>query len=320
MPAVHDRDHIAVSFAEVTKRYGATAALDGVRFQVSRGEMVAVLGPNGAGKSTAVDLMLGLRRPTAGQVSILGGPPAAAVAAGRVGAMLQAGGLPAGATVGEVVTLARRLYRRSRPLGELLAMAGLTDLARRRVQHLSGGQAQRVRLAVALAGHPQVLFLDEPTTGLDVQARRRFWDGVHAVAAEGATVLFTTHYLEEADANATRVLAVVAGRIAADGTPASIKAHLAERTVSAALAEVNPGTLLRLPGVIAVHTAGGSVQLRTRDADATIGSLFSEGLRPTGLQIEGASLEDALIALTDQATQDSQSRPAGDGHQLTQAI
>jgi ABC-2 type transport system ATP-binding protein len=303
MPAVHDRDQIAVSFAKVTKRYGATAALDAVSFQVSRGEMVAVLGPNGAGKSTAVDLMLGLRRPTAGLVTVLGGPPAAAVAAGRVGAMLQAGGLPAGATVGEVVGLARRLYGSPRPLGQLLAVAGLSDLAGRRVQHLSGGQAQRVRLAVALAGRPDVLFLDEPTVGLDPEARRSFWQGVHTVAAEGATVLFATHYLEEADANATRVLVVVAGRLAVDSTPASVKARLADKTVTATVARACPETLRRLPGVTAAHAEGSTVELRTRDADATIGALFSDGLRPSGLQIEGASLEDALIALTEQARQ-----------------
>jgi ABC-2 type transport system ATP-binding protein len=311
MPAVHDRDQIAVSFAGVTKRYGATCALDGVSFQVSQGEMVAVLGPNGAGKSTAVDLMLGLRRSTAGQVTVLGGPAAAAVAAGRVGAMLQAGGVPAGATVAEVVGLARRLYGGPRPLGQLLAMAGLTDLAGRRVQHLSGGQAQRVRLAVALAGRPEVLFLDEPTLGLDAEARRGFWQGVHTVAGEGATVLFATHYLQEADANATRVLVVVAGRLAADGTPASVKARLAEKTVKATLARACPETLRRLPGVVAARADGSAVELRTRDADATIGALFSERLRPSGLQIEGASLEDALIALTEQASQQRSAVTAG---------
>ena len=311
MPAEHAPVETAVSFADVTKRYGATIALDGLTFEIRRGEMVALLGPNGAGKSTAVDLMLGLRRPSAGQVRILGGPPAAAVAAGQVGAMLQAGGLPADATVGEVVGLARRLYGRSRPVGQLLAMAGLNGLASRRVQHLSGGQAQRVRLAVALAGHPDVLFLDEPTVGLDAEARRGFWDGVHTVAAEGATVLFATHYLDEADANATRVLVVVAGRLAADGTPASVKSRLAERTVTATLDRASPATLLTLPGVVAVHTKGTSVQLLTRDADATIGALFAEGLHPAGLQIEGASLEDALIALTEQARQDGPPVMAG---------
>ena len=190
---MHDRDQIAVSFAGVTKRYGATAALEGVSFQVSQGEMVAVLGPNGAGKSTG--------------------------------------------------------------------MAGLTDLADRRVQHLSGGQAQRVRLAVALAGRPEVLFLDEPTVGLDAEARRGFWQGVHTVAGEGATVLFATHYLQDADANATRVLVVVAGRLAADGTPASVKARLAEKTVKATLARACPETLRRLPGVVAARADGSAVEL-----------------------------------------------------------
>ena len=193
---------LAIAFDSVTKRYGPVQALAGVSFAIERGEMVALLGPNGAGKSTTVDLMLGLRRPDTGSVRILGSAPQKAVEDGRVGAMLQSGSLPERATVGEVVDLARRLYGSQRSLTALLDLAALRDLTNRRTDKLSGGQARRVQLAVALAGHPDVLFLDEPTTGLDVQSRRLFWDGVRRVASAGATVVFATHYLDEADANA----------------------------------------------------------------------------------------------------------------------
>ncbi len=293
----------AVAFTEVTKTYGPTIALDQVSFEVAPGEMVALLGANGAGKSTAVDLMLGLRQPTDGAVWVLGQTPRQAAAEGRIGAMLQDGGLPANAKVGEVIDLARRLYARRhtdpRPLVEILETAGLGGLGGRRVQHLSGGQAQRVRLAVALAGRPEVLFLDEPTVGFDVEARRRFWAVVRAAASTGVTVMFTTHYLDEVDTNAGRVVVLAAGRIVADGTPTSIKAALGERVVAATVAEVRPHQLWELPGVIGVEAAGSRVRLRSRDPDATIAALYASQLRPTDLDISGASLEDALICLAE---------------------
>lgn len=214
----------AVVFDRVTKAYGPTTALGQVSFELARGETVALLGLNGAGRSTAVDLMLGLRQSDAGTVSVLGRPARRAVAEGRVGAVLQEGGLPTGAKVGEVVDLARRLYGNRRGLSEVLEAGGLTGLAGRRVDRLSGGQAQRVRLAVALSGRPEVLFLDEPTIGFDPEARRRFWDRVRTVAAEGVTVVFTTHYLDEVDANAARVIVLADGRVVADGTPVPSRA------------------------------------------------------------------------------------------------
>jgi len=288
----------AVVFSKVSRSYGDITALDGVSFEVAVGEMVALLGPNGAGKSTTVDLMLGLRQPSAGQVKVLGCPPAHAASEGRVGAMLQDGGLPANATVGEVVDLARRLYPTSRPLAEVMVLAGLTGLEARRVDRLSGGQAQRVRLAVALAGDPKVLFLDEPTVGFDVEARRRFWAAVRGAAAQGVTVVFTTHQLEEVDANAARVLVLAAGRLVADGTTAQIKSRLSERVVTATLATVCPEQLAALPGVVDVDASGVRVRLRTQDADATVSALYRSEMGPAALNISGASLEDALIALT----------------------
>ncbi|MBP2321078.1 ABC-2 type transport system ATP-binding protein [Kibdelosporangium banguiense] len=207
-------------FEKVSFSYGSVHALTDVSFTVPTGQTVALLGANGAGKSTAVDLMLGLRRPHRGTVTVLGGQPAAAVAAGRVGAMLQTGGLPADSTVGEVVDLARCLYGKRRTLASILDLAGLTELQRRRVDRLSGGQAQRVRFAVAMAGKPDLLFLDEPTVALDFKARRQFWK---TVKSEGNTVVFATHYLDEADEYADRVIVIDRGRVVADGEPAVIK-------------------------------------------------------------------------------------------------
>src|SRR6266571_280671 len=194
----------AVAFRDVVKVYHPDIkALDHVSFDIQPGETVALLGPNGAGKSTAIDTMLGLRTPTSGEVRILGGTAAAAVAAGQIGGMLQTSGLPEGARVAELIGLFRQLYRDRRSTGELLMLAGIDDLADRRVEQLSAGQTQRVRFALALAGHPELLFLDEPTAALDVAARRHFWQSVETIARQGTTVLFATHYLEEGDADET---------------------------------------------------------------------------------------------------------------------
>jgi ABC-2 type transport system ATP-binding protein len=291
---------IAIAFDGVTKRYGPVQALAGVSFAIERGEMVALLGPNGAGKSTTVDLMLGLRRPDTGSVRVLGWVPQRAVEDGRVGAMLQRGSLPERATVREVVDLARRLYGSQRSLTALLDLAALRDLASRRTDRLSGGQARRVQLAVALAGDPDVLFLDEPTTGLDVQSRRLFWDGVRRVASAGATVVFATHYLDEADANASRVLVLAHGRVVGDGDPASIKGQLSERIVRATVDPVCVCDLRLLPGVVHASAEGNDVRLVTGDVDLTVEGLYRADIRVRNLRFEGSSLEDALVHLTSQ--------------------
>ena len=289
----------AVEFAGVTKRYGHTQALDGLSFRLETGGMVALLGRNGAGKTTAVDVMLGLHRPTSGSVRILGDSPAAAIAAGRVGAMLQRGGLTAGAKVAEIIELARRLYSGKRELSEILALAGLSELADRRVERLSGGQAQRVRFAVAMAGRPELLFLDEPTVALDVEARAQFWDAVRGVADGGATVVFATHYLEEADANADRILVLDQGKLVADGTPQSIKSHTRRSIVQATLPGIVPHRLWELPEVVDVIVhAGNSIELHTLDSDATVEALYTRGLRPRNLRVQGATLEQALLEVS----------------------
>jgi len=210
----------------VVKRYEAVTALDRASLVVRKGEAVALLGPNGAGKSTSVGGLLGLLRPDGGRVEGLGGPPGEAVSAGRVGAMLQQGALLDGLTVRELVGFVGGLYPNPLPVGEALERAGIGGLAGRRVERLSGGQAQRVRFAMAIAGNPELLFLDEPTVGLDVEGRRAFWAGVGELAAGGTTVLFATHYLEEADVNADRIVVLMGGRVVADGSPTQIKARV----------------------------------------------------------------------------------------------
>ena len=233
----------AARFDGVTKAYGETLALDDVDFDIPIGQTVALLGPNGAGKSTTIDLMLGLLSPGAGMIRTLGLQPRDAVAAGRVGAMLQSTGLPAQARVGELVEFARGLYPYPLPSASIFGRAGLSGLERRTVEHLSGGEAQRVRFALAIAGDPDLLFLDEPTVGMDVETRRAFWSDMRAFAADGRTILFATHYLDEADAIAERILVIVRGRIVADGTGASIKAMVADRTVRFTLRRDAPGAL-----------------------------------------------------------------------------
>jgi len=289
----------AVAFRDVVKVYHPDIkALDHVTFDIQPGETVALLGPNGAGKSTAIDTMLGLRAPTSGEVRILGGSPAAAVAAGQISGMLQNGGLPEGAKVSELIGLFRQLYRDRRSTTELLTLAGIADLADRRVEKLSGGQTQRVRFALALAGNAELLFLDEPTAALDVEARRHFWQSVDTIARQGATVLFATHYLEEADANATRIIVVNHGRVIADGTPAQIKAFTAIRTLRFSAQAPDPSELLKLPGVTDVVVNGDAVTVRTSDADDTLPALYALGRQIKSMEVGGGGLEEALIALT----------------------
>ena len=288
----------AIAFTGVSKRYGSVLALDQVGFTIQPGEMVALLGPNGAGKSTTVDVLLGLRQPDSGTARVLGHAPQRATRSGRVGAMLQGGSLPDRALVGELVELARQLYRSRHSLTDLLQLADLTELADRRTDRLSGGQARRVQLAVALAGDPEVLFLDEPTTGLDVQSRRLFWDGIRRAAASGTTVVFATHYLEEADTNASRILVLARGHLVADGGPATIKAQLPERIIRATISPAETSQLRALPAVIDAVIDGNEVQLRTSDPDRTLHGMYHSGAHISNLRIDGAGLEEALIHLT----------------------
>ena len=287
----------AVRLTGVTKTFGSVRAVDGLDLSIASGETVALLGPNGAGKSTTINMMLGLLAPAAGRIGIFGGSPQRAVSDGRIGAMLQDAGFVPNATVREMVDLARAVYPRPLPAEEILRIAGLTDIAGRRLDRLSGGQSQRARFAFALAGNPDLLVLDEPTSAMDVASRQAFWAAMRAYAAGGKTILFATHYLEEADDFADRVIVVAGGRIIADGTGAQIKKVVGGRTVSFGLAGTG-GADLWLPGVSAVDIRGDRAFLRSDDSDATVRALITSGRPFADLEIAGAGLEEAFLALT----------------------
>ncbi|MFF0458325.1 ABC transporter ATP-binding protein [Nocardia africana] len=276
---------------------GPVRAVDGLDLTVTAGEVVAFLGPNGAGKSTSIDMMLGLLRPDAGTARILGGPPAEAVAAGRVSAVLQSGGLLPDLTVGETVRVVAALHRNPRPAGEVLVRAGIDGIADRMVGKCSGGQQQRLRFALALLPDPDLLILDEPTTGMDVEGRRDFWNAIRADAGLGRTVVFATHYLDEADAYADRIVLVRGGRVVADGSAASVKNLAAGRTVSATLPDADPASLLALAGVDRVEQRGDRVLVHGNDSDAVARYLLTR-TSAVDIEITGRNLEDAFLALT----------------------
>ncbi|WP_419997595.1 ABC transporter ATP-binding protein [Streptomyces boninensis] len=289
----------AVAFAGVGKTFGSVRAVADLSVALHPGETVALLGPNGAGKSTTLDLLLGLRKPDAGSVEVFGTSPRQAIAAGRVGTMLQSGGLMEGVKVRELVRLACDLHPRPHPVDHVLAAAGIADIGDRLVEKLSGGQQQKVRFALATAGDSDLIVLDEPTTGMDVSARQSFWTAMRAQAAEGRTVLFATHYLEEADEVADRVLVLHRGRLLADGTAAEIKARAGARRIAFDLAEpVDEGVLRRLPELRQIEVSGRTVRIQSADADATVHALYAAGLYPRGLEVSGLGLEQAFIAIT----------------------
>ncbi len=286
----------ALDVSGLTVRYGDTLAVDSLDLSIPAGQTVALLGPNGAGKSTVVNAVLGLVPMVAGTVEVLGRRPRDAVRAGAVGAMLQHGGLPSEARVGEVLDLVRHSFPTAWPLDDLVATAGIEGLLARPVEALSGGQRQRVLLAVALAGAPPLLLLDEPTSAMDVEGRRTFWATMRGLAARGHTVVFATHHLDEADAVADRVVVVVGGRVVADGTAAQIKTGTSARTIS--FTAPLDDAFDFLPGVTALDRRGDVVTLTSTDPETTLRALLDEGRRLPDLEVRGASLEDAVLSLT----------------------
>jgi ABC-2 type transport system ATP-binding protein len=304
----------ALEIEGLTVRYGDTLAVDRLDLQITAGETVALLGPNGAGKSSTLNAALGLFRPTAGRVRLLGRSPAAAIRAGNVGAMLQHGGLPGETRVGEVLSLVRRRYELPWPVEDLVVTAGIDGLLDRKVDALSGGQRQRVLLALALAGAPPLLLLDEPTAAMDVEARQSFWTTMRGLAGRGHTVVFATHHLEEADAVADRVVVVSGGRVVADGSAASIKSRVAGRTIRFAC----PGPradLAGLPGVTGVGGDDERAELTTSDAEATLRALLAGPRALPDLEVRGASLEQAFLHLIDRTeidrTEIDRTEPSG---------
>jgi ABC-2 type transport system ATP-binding protein len=292
----------ALHFDDVTYRYGRHRAVDGLHLEVGGGEILALLGPNGAGKSTTISLLLGLLRPQAGRIEVLGTEPRKAVAAGRVGAMLQTGagsGLPPSVKVETAIRLIQRLYRHPAPFDEVVERAGIEQLLGRQTHQLSGGQAQSVRFAVAIAGNPDLVFLDEPTAAMDVAGRRAFWAMIRRFGREGRTIVFATHILEEADQAAGRVVVVNHGRVVADGPGASLKAAVAARRVRFCCNEPQRSVLDGLEGVTDVEVGGRQVTLASLDADATVRALVGQKVEFSDLEVTGAALEDAFVALTD---------------------
>ncbi|OZF28936.1 ABC transporter ATP-binding protein [Rhodococcus sp. 14-2483-1-2] len=294
----------AVELRNVTKTYGSVRAVDGLSLSIEPGEVVAFLGPNGAGKTTTIDMMLGLATPTTGSVSVFGGTPADAIAQGRISAVMQTGGLLRDLTVRETVELTSALFARTRSVKEVLTRAGIADIGDRRVAKCSGGQQQRLRFALALLPDPDLLVLDEPTTGMDVEGRRDFWNAIRQDASTGRTVLFATHYLDEADAYADRIVLVRHGKIVADGSAAEVKNLAAGRTVTATLPGVDQSMLLSLPGVDRVETRGDRVIVHGRDSDAVARYLLNDA-HATDLEIVSRNLEDAFLALTTDSQNDT---------------
>jgi ABC-2 type transport system ATP-binding protein len=295
----------AVDLAGVTKDFGDVHAVRGIDLTIEPGEIVAFLGPNGAGKTTTIDMVLGLSRPTSGSVSVLGLQPREAIARGLVSAVMQTGGLLKDITVRETVAYTASLFAQTRPVDEVLASAGISGIAERKVEKCSGGEQQRLRFAMALLSDPALLLLDEPTTGMDVEGRRTFWSTIRRDAEKGRTVLFATHYLEEADQYADRIVLISQGRIVADGTGSQIKALASGRTVRATLTDVDTGALSALGGVDSVEVRGESVHIHTKDSDAVARYLLTQ-TDARDLEITAKGLEEAFLSLTGENTDDTE--------------
>ena len=286
------------SLAGVERSFGTVRAVAGVSLAVDEGEVVALLGPNGAGKTTTIEILLGLINADHGDVSLFGGSPDKAIAEGLVGAMLQDGGLMTGVSVAELLNMLRTQYPDPVTVDRALALTGLVGLERRRVDRLSGGQTQRLRAACALIGNPRFVVLDEPTVAMDVEARHGFWTAMRSLAAEGRTILFSTHYLEEADEFADRVVVLGGGRVLADSSPSAIKSTVGLRVVRCTLAGADEYTLESMPGVQSLRVHHERVELRTTDSDATLRALLGAFSEAWDLDVVGAGLEDAFLALT----------------------
>jgi ABC-2 type transport system ATP-binding protein len=287
----------AVELTGLTKVFGSVTAVDGLSLRIEPGEVVAFLGPNGAGKTTTIDMLLGLARPTRGTVQVHGHTPTEAIGLGRVAAVMQTGGLLKDLTVAETVRMTAAFFGQSRPVNEVLERAGIAGIAGRMVGKCSGGQQQRLRFAMALLPDPDVMILDEPTTGMDVEGRRDFWSAIRRDANRGRTILFATHYLEEADAYADRIVLIRQGRIVADGTSAEIKNLAAGRAVRATLPGADQVRLAALPGVDSVEVRGDTVLLHASDSDEVARYLLTR-TAARDLEITSRNLEDAFIALT----------------------
>jgi ABC-2 type transport system ATP-binding protein len=277
---------------------GPVHAVRGIDLTIDIGETVALLGPNGAGKSTTIDMVLGLLAPDAGQIELFGRNPADAIAAGSVGGMLQVGGVIADLNVRELLDMMASLYPKPLGVDETIELCRIGDLAGRKTTKLSGGQTQRLRFAVALIANPDLLILDEPTVAMDVESRRQFWTTMREFAARGKTVVFATHYLEEADEYADRIILMAHGRIVADGPATEIKATVGLRTIRATLPGADLAALAVLPGVTNADTRGEGVILNCTDSDVALRAFLPAYPQARDIEVTGAGLEEAFLQLT----------------------
>ena len=287
----------AVKLEGVEKRFGQVLAVAGVDLEIAEGEVVAFLGPNGAGKTTTIDMILGLSEPSVGAVRVFGFEPRQDVRHGLVAAVMQSGGLLRDLTVAETVEYTARLFTATRPIDEVMERAGITGIASRLVGKCSGGEQQRVRFAMALLPDPALLILDEPTQGMDVEGRRDFWSSIRHDADTGRTILFATHYLEEADAYADRIVMIRRGEVVADGSGAEVKSMASGRRVRATLPGADVTALRGIPGTIEVERRGDSVVVRTSDSDTMARYLLTK-TAARDLEITAVGLEEAFLALT----------------------
>jgi ABC-2 type transport system ATP-binding protein len=288
---------VVATLRGVTKRYDDVCALNNVNLNVHAGELLALLGPNGAGKTTAIKLLLGLAKPTSGSVRVFGGDPLDPATRLRIGSMLQVAKVPETLRVREHIDLFSSYYAKPLSFADALALGDIADIQHRKFGDLSGGQKQRVLFALALCGDPDVIFLDEPTVGLDVEARRILWQEIRKLIARGKTILLTTHYLQEADELADRVVVINKGNVIAEGTPAEIKAKTAGRKIRC-ITRLDVSTLRALPGVLDVRQDREAVEIQASEAEPLVRELLNRDTQLSGLEVTSAGLEDAFIALT----------------------
>ncbi|RDS84700.1 ABC transporter ATP-binding protein [Dyella monticola] len=298
---MHTQTDVVARLCGAVKRYGSLTALDGVDLVLQRGELLAVLGPNGAGKSTSISLLLGLMEPDQGRAELFGMDPVQIDACRRIGVMLQSAMLPATLQVGELLRLVSSYYPNPRPLEESAALAGVGDLLKRPYGKLSGGQQRRVQFALALCGRPELLFLDEPTVGMDIDARRKLWAAMRALVAEGCSVVLTTHYLEEAEALAQRVIVMAKGRVLSDGSVDALRARV-PLTHIRCVTDLHADVIANWPQVVSAERDGTRMRISTSAAEHVLRRLLDADASLSELEVQRASLADAFTALTNEET------------------
>ena len=294
-----------IALTGLTKNFGDVRAVRGIDLHIAAGETVALLGPNGAGKSSTIDMMLGLSQPDTGTVSVFGSTPKEAVAAGEICGMLQVGSLVPYLSVRELLTSVASLYPKALGVEQVIELTGIADFADRRTDKLSGGQTQRARFAIALVSNSDLLVLDEPTVAMDVEGRHQFWTTMREIAATGKTVVFATHYLEEADEYADRIVLMAHGDIVADGPTTEVKALVGLRTIRATLPDAPEKDLAAIDGVSTVELRGTAVVLACTDSDRVIRVLLERYPAIKDIEITGAGLEAAFLQLTGDNTKET---------------